>query len=153
MADVDKRLKELGIVLPEVGEPLASFVHAVTTGNLVYTSGNGCEKNGELLYKGKLGQEVTTEEGYEAARQTMINLLAVLHDHLGSLNKIERIVKVNGFINCVPTYTDVPLVLNGASDLLKEVFGAKGEHARSSIGVNSLPLGMPVEIEMVVEMK
>jgi len=151
--DVQNRLEELGIVLPEVGEAPASFVHAVTTGNLVYTSGAGCEKDGEFLYHGKLGQDVTTEQGYEAARQTMINLLAVLDNHLGSLDKIKRIVKVNGFINCVPNYTDGPLVINGASDLLEELFGEKGKHARSSIGVNSLPFGMPVEIEMIIEMK
>src|SRR5690625_2773726 len=94
---------------------------------------------------------VTTEQGYEAARQTMINLLAVIKKHLGSLDKVKRIVKVNGYVNCVPRYTDIPLVINGASDLLNEVFGEKGKHARTSIGVNSLPFGMPVEIEMIIE--
>lgn len=150
---IDQRLNQLGIELPEVNEPPASFIHAVTTGNLVYTSGSGCEKDGKLLYQGKLGRDVTTEEGYEAARYTMINLLAVLKDHLGSLDRVHKIVKLMGFVNCEPTYTDVPLVLNGASEFLEEVFGEKGLHARSSIGVNSLPLGMPVEIEMIVEIR
>lgn len=151
MSRIDERLKELGIELPEVGELPETFVHAVTIDNLVYTSGNGCEKDGELLYEGKLGEVVTTEQGYEAARQTMINLLAVIKKHLGSLDKVKRIVKVNGYVNCVPRYTDIPLVINGASDLLNEVFGEKGKHARTSIGVNSLPFGMPVEIEMIIE--
>src|SRR5690625_4619960 len=118
MSRIDERLKELGIELPEVGELPETFVHAVTSDNLVYTSGNGCEKDGELLYEGKLGEVVTTEQGYEAARQTMINLLAVIKKHLGSLDKVKRIVKVNGYVNCVPRYTDIPLVINGASDLL-----------------------------------
>src|SRR5690625_3853408 len=153
MANIEKRLETLGIELPEVNEPPASFIHAVTTGNLVYTSGSGCEKDREHHDKGKLRTEVTNEEGYEAAKYTMINLLAVLKDHLGSLDRINKIVKLIGFVNCVPTYTDVPLVLNGASELLEEIFGEKGAHARSSIGVNSLPLGMPVEIEMIVEIE
>ena len=151
MFDVERKLNELGIELTKVQEPPASFIHATTTGTLVYTSGAGCEKDGKLLYKGKLGDNVTTEEGYEAARYTMINLLSVLKDHLGSLDRINKIVKLIGFVNCIPTYTDVPLVINGASDLLVEIFGERGKHARSSIGVNSLPLGMPVEIEMIVE--
>lgn len=153
MSFIDKRLDELRIQLPEVLPPPGSFVHAVTTGNLVYTSGNGCMKNGKLLYKGKLGRELSAEQGYQAARQTMMNLLAVLKDHIGCLDRVNKIVKLLAFVNSEQGFHDQPIVINGASDLLEEVFGENGQHARSAIGVSELPLGMPVEIEMIVELK
>lgn len=153
MSEVEKRLKELGIELPKPSKPTAVYVPAVTTGNLVYTSGNDCKVNGEFLYTGKLGKDLTLEQGQEAARQTMINLLAVLKKHIGDLDRINRIVKVLGFVNSTPDFTDQPLVINGASELLEEVFGDRGKHARSAIGTNVLPFDIPVEIEMIVEIK
>lgn len=153
MSEVEKRLKELGIELPKPSKPTAVYVPAVTTGNLVYTSGNDCKVNGEFLYTGKLGKDLTLEQGQEAARQTMINLLAVLKKHIGDLDRINRIVKVLGFVNSTPDFTDQPLVINGASELLEEVFGERGKHARSAIGTNVLPFDIPVEIEMIVEIK
>ena len=153
MSEVEKRLKELGIELPKPSKPTAVYVPAVTTGNLVYTSGKDCKVNGEFLYTGKLGKDLTLEQGQEAARQTMINLLAVLKKHIGDLDRINRIVKVLGFVNSTPDFTDQPLVINGASELLEEVFGDRGKHARSAIGTNVLPFDIPVEIEMIVEIK
>ncbi|MBP1971722.1 enamine deaminase RidA (YjgF/YER057c/UK114 family) [Virgibacillus natechei] len=153
MSVIDKRLKELGIELPEVSAPPASFIHAVTTGNLVYTSGNDCKVNGEFMYTGKLGKELTIEEGSKAARQTMINLLAVLKDHLGNLDRINKVVKVLAFVNSAPGFNEQPYVVNGASQLLEQIFGENGKHARTGVGTNELPFSMPVEIEMIVELK
>lgn len=153
MVKIDKRLEEIGIVLPEVGEPPASFVHAVTTGNLVYTSGADCRKDGKMLYTGKLGRELTVEEGQEAAKQTVINLLAVLKNHIGDLDRINKFVKVLAFVNSEPGFNKQPIVINAASELLEEIFGEKGAHARSAVGAAELPFDIPVEIEMIVELK
>lgn len=153
MSAIEKRLIELGITLPEPPAPAAAYIPAVTTGNLVYTSGNDCRVNGKLLYEGKLGKELTIEQGQQAARQTMINLLAVLKNHLGSLDRIERVVKLLAFVNSEPGFADQPYVINGASELLEQVFGEKGKHARSAIGTSDLPFHTPVEIEMIVELK
>lgn len=151
MSKIEGKLKELGIELPEAPKPAASYVPAKTFGNYVYTSGNDCRVNGELLYKGKLGAEVTIEQGQQAAKQTAINLLAVLKEHLGDLDRISQIVKVLGFVNSAPGFVEQPYVINGASDFFEEVFGEKGKHARSAIGTSELPFHTPVEIEMVVE--
>lgn len=153
MCDIENRLKELGIILPKVGEPVATFVPAITTGNLVFVSGTDCRVNGELLYEGKLGKDVTIEQGQKAAKQTMINLLAVLKEHLGSLSRINKIVKVLAFVNSAPGFVEQPYVINGASDFLESVFGEAGKHARSAIGTSELPFNIPVEIEMIVEIK
>lgn len=153
MCNVETKLEKLGIILPEPTSPAAAYVTAVTVGKLVYTSGNDCRVNGELLYKGKLGKELTTEEGYVASRQTMINLLSVLKSHIGDLNRINRIVKLLGFVSSAPGYDQQPYVINGASELLESVFEENGSHARSAIGTNELPFGTPVEIEMIVELK
>jgi enamine deaminase RidA (YjgF/YER057c/UK114 family) len=151
MAKIEKRLEELGVVLPEAPKPAAAYVPAMTFGNLVYTSGTDCRVNGELLYEGKLGTDVTVEQGQKAARQTMINLLAVLKEHLSDLDRISKIVKVLAFVNSAPGFVEQPYVINGASEFLEEVFGEKGKHARSALGANELPFNIPVEIEMIVQ--
>ncbi|MFP3387556.1 RidA family protein [Brevibacillus sp. SIMBA_040] len=153
MGKIEQRLQELGITLPEPPPVAAIYVPAVTVGNMVYTSGNDCRASGKLMFTGKLGQELTIEEGQLAARQTMINLLAVLKTHLGDLDKIERIVKLLAFVNSAPGFADQPYVINGASALLEEVFGEQGRHARSAIGTSELPFHTPVEIEMIVQIK
>ncbi len=153
MSKIESRLKEMGIVLPEPPKPAAVYVPAMTVGNLVFTSGNDCRIDGEFMYTGKLGNELTVEQGQEAARQTIINLLAVLKSHLGDLDRIEKIVKVLGFVNSAPGFVHQPYVINGASEFLEEVFQENGKHARSAIGTNELPFNIPVEIEMIVEIK
>jgi enamine deaminase RidA (YjgF/YER057c/UK114 family) len=153
MGIIENRLKELDIVLPEPPKPAAAYIPAVTTGNLVYTSGNDCRVNGKLMYEGKLGKDLTIEQGQQAARQTMINLLAVLKSYIGDLDRIERVVKLLAFVNSAPGFADQPYVINGASLLLEQVFGENGKHARSAIGTSELPFHTPVEIEMIVELK
>jgi enamine deaminase RidA (YjgF/YER057c/UK114 family) len=156
----EARLNELGIALPDLsGAPTApnpfaaNNVPAVRTGNLVFLSGNiGVGPNGERI-AGKLGRELTVEQGYEAARQAGIRLLARLKAELGSLDEVTRIVKVVAFVNSMPEFTDPPRVANGASDLFSDVFGENGRHARSAVGVATLPGGAPVEVEMVVEVR
>lgn len=153
MDQYEKKLADLNIVLPEPPKPAAVYIPAQQTGNLVYTSGQDCRVDGKLLYKGKLGQELTIEQGKEAARQTMINCLAILKSHLGSLDRITKVVKLLGFVNSAPGFVEQPLVINGASELLEEVFGEAGKHARTAISANELPWDTPVEIEMIVEIK
>ena len=152
MGAVDKRLEELGITLPEMRPPVANYVPAVRTGNLLFLSGSipAVRPDGTEV-RGKLGAGVSVEEGYEAARLVGINLLAVLKTTLGDLDKVNRIVKLLSMVNAAPDFTDTPAVANGCSDLLVEVFGDKGKHARSAVGMAALPLNVPVEIEMVVE--
>lgn len=151
MSKIEKRLKEMGIVLPEPPKPAAVYVPAMTVGNLVFTSGNDCRVNGVFLYEGKLGEDLTIEQGQEAARQTMINLLAVLKVHIGNLDRIKKIVKVLAFVNSSPDFVEQPYVINGASEFLEDVFGEKGKHARSAIGTSNLPFNIPVEVEIIVE--
>jgi len=148
---VDERLKELGIILPEAPKPLGSYVPCVQTGTLIFLSGNLPLKDGTLLYSGKLGDTVSLEEAQIACRQTVINALSVLKSHIGDLDKIARCVKLNGFVASSDTFTDQPKVLNAASELLFQIFGEKGRHARAAIGVNVLPLNSPVEIDFVFE--
>lgn len=149
---VEQRLRQLGVVLPEPPAPVAAYVPAVMAGNLVITSGSDCRVDGRLLYQGKVGRELTLEQGKEAARQTMINLLAVLKSHIGDLDRIARVVKLLGFVNSAPGFAEQPYVIDGASKLLLEAFGDKGQHARSAVGVSELPFHTPVEIEMIVEL-
>jgi len=151
--EIQERLTKLGIVIPDAPKPAAVYVPAKRTGNLVYTSGQDCKKNGTLLYTGKLGDPLTVEQGYEAARQTMINCLAVLQQEIGDLNKVKQIVKILGFVNSAEGFVEQPYVMNGASELLEEVFGERGKHARSAISANELPFNTPVEIEMIVEVE
>lgn len=149
---INKRLHELGIELPEAPKPAGKYVPLKRVGNLVFTSGQDCRKNGVPLYKGKIGSDLTIEEGYDAARETMINCLAVLKAEIGDLNRVKQFVKLLGFVNSSDGFTEQPSVINGASALLIEIFGEKGKHARSAISSNALPFNIPVEIEMIVEL-
>ena len=151
-ADVEARLQELGIELPNPPAPVANYVRSVRTGNLVFLAGHGPLKPEGGYVTGKVGQDLTLEEGYEAARLTAIALLASLKAEIGDLNKVTRIVKVTGMVNTTPDFTEHPQVINGFSDLMVEVFGEeRGKHARAAIGMASLPINIAVEIEMVVE--
>lgn len=145
------KLKELNIVLPSPPQPVANYVNGVRTGNLIFLAGKGPKYPDGTEMHGKLGTDITIEQGYQGARQTAINQLAVLKTMLGDLNKVKRIVKVLGLVNSDPSFIDQPKVINGFSDLMVEVFGEKGKHARAAIGVASLPRGQSVEIELVVE--
>ncbi len=151
--DYDKKLKELGVELFVPGKPIANYVKAVRTGNLLFLAGHGPTKADGTNIQGKLGKDMTLEQGYMAARQTAISLLSTLKAELGDLNKVKRIVKVTGWVNCEPDFGDQPKVINGCSDLLVSVFGTKGMHARAALGANALPLGMPVEVEIIVELE
>lgn len=151
--DPEAILVELGITLPEASSPVANYVNAVRTGNLLFLAGKGPKKpDGEYIV-GKVGRELSIEQGYEAARLTGIAQLAVLKAELGNLNKVKRIVKVTGMVNCTPDFPNQPEVINGFSDLMVEVFGERGKHARAAVGMNSLPRNIAVEIEMVVEVE
>ena len=151
--DAEARLVELGITLPQPPSPVANYVNAVRTGNLIFLAGKGPRSaDGEEII-GKLGREISIEEGYRAARLTAINQLAVLKAALGDLNKVKRIVKVLGMVNSDPSFVEQPAVINGFSDLIVEVFGDRGRHARAAVGMASLPRGQAVEIEMIVEVE
>ncbi|MCG7406233.1 RidA family protein [Paenibacillus sp. ACRRX] len=151
MGQIEKRLNELGITLPEVGEPKFSYIPSRRTGNLVYTSGMDCRVDGVLIHEGKVGSDLTIEQGQEAARQCIINALAVIKKEIGSLDKVKQVVKMLAFVNSAPGFGDQPYVINGGSNLLIEVFGDAGRHARSAIGTSDLPFHTPVEIEIIVE--
>jgi enamine deaminase RidA (YjgF/YER057c/UK114 family) len=147
----EAKLKALGIELPAAPKPIASYVPAVRTGNLIFLAGQGPVVDGKPTITGKVGAEVTEEAANKAARATILTQLAVLRAEIGSLDRVRRIVKVVGFVSSAPGFSRQPWVMNGASDLLVEIFGDAGKHARSSVGVNELPLNIPVEIELVVE--
>ncbi len=151
--DYDKKLKELGIELYEPTKPMANYVKAVRTGNLLYLAGHGPTRADGSNITGKVGVDLTTDQGYQAAKQTGISILSTLKGELGDLNKVKRIVKVLGMVNCTDTFTDQPKVINGFSDLMVAVFGEKGKHARSAVGMNSLPNNITVEIEIIVEVE
>lgn len=151
--DYDKRVEELGIKLTPPSTPTANYVKAVRTGNLLYLSGHGPSRPEGGSITGKVGQDLTIEEGYDAARHAGIALLSTMKAELGSLNKVKRMVKVLGMVNCTPDFKDQPKVINGCSDLLVEVFGENGKHARSAVGMNALPSNIAVEIEIIVELK
>jgi enamine deaminase RidA (YjgF/YER057c/UK114 family) len=154
MGQIDKRLSELGITLPVPAKPVANYVGWVRTGNLVFTAGQVPLKDGKIEYQGKLGKDYTVEQGAAAARICAINVVAQLNDAVGGdLDRIKRIVKVVGFVNGVPDFADHPKVVNGASDLLVEIFGDKGRHARSAVGSGSLPVNVAVEVEAVAEIE
>ncbi|MCM4150390.1 RidA family protein [Arenibacter sp. N53] len=147
----EDNLKELGVTLMEASAPVANYVNAVRSGNLIFLSGKGpLQSNGENI-EGRVGTDLTIEEGYEAARITGINQLSVLKSELGNLNKVVRVVKVLGMVNASPEFTDHPKVINGYSDLMVAVFGERGKHARAAVGMGSLPGNIAVEIEMIVE--
>jgi enamine deaminase RidA (YjgF/YER057c/UK114 family) len=147
----DERLAELGLTLPSDTPPLAAYVPAVRTGNLVYTSGQLPRLDGELTHVGTVGAEVTPEQAKEAAQACALNAIAAVKAEIGDLRKVRRVVKVVGFVASTPDFTGQPGVVNGASELLGKVFGDAGVHARSAVGVAALPLDVPVEVEMIVE--
>ena len=149
--EIENRLKEIGIELPSPVKPMANYVTAVQTGNLVFTSGHGPVNVSGDLETGQLGADMTVEEGYQSARLVGLGLISTLKDALGDLDRIKRVVKVVGFVNSTPDFLDHPKVVNGVSDLLVEVFGDKGRHARSAVGMVQLPGGIPVEVEVIVE--
>lgn len=149
---IDARLQELGITLPQAAAPVASYVPVVIHGDLAFVSGQVSFVGGELL-KGRLGEDVSLEDGMKAARGCGLMILAQLKAALGSLDRVERVVKLGGFVNSAPDFTDQPKVVNGASDLMLEVFGEAGKHARAAVGVPSLPLGVAVEVDAVVAIK
>jgi enamine deaminase RidA (YjgF/YER057c/UK114 family) len=147
-----QKLEQLGISLPKVSPPAAAYVMAVQAGNLVFVAGHIARKDGKVV-AGQLGSDVNTEQGKAAARAIGVDLLTTLHNFLGDLNRIERIVKVMCLVNSVPSFTEQHLVANGCSELLNEVFGESGRHARSAFGVAQVPLGACVEIDLVVQVK
>lgn len=149
--DAEARLKEKGIMLTTPGKPVANYVNAVRVGNLLYLAGKGPTKPDGSNITGKVGKDLTIEQGYEAARLTAMNHLAVLKAELGNLNKVKRIVKVLGMVNCTEDFKDQPKVINGYSDLMVEIFGDKGKHARSAVGMFALPMNIAVEVEVIVE--
>ena len=153
--EIENKLKELGHELPPPRQrSMGNYIPAVITGNLVFLSGHGPGlPEGGFLHVGKLGEDVTIEQGYDAARLTMLNLLTSLKGEIGDLDRVKRIVKLLCMINCAPDFGDTPRVANGASDLLISLWGDNGRHARSAVGMSTLPSGMAVEIEMVVELK
>ncbi len=143
---IEQKLTSLGLTLPNGTVPVANFVSTVQTGNLLFVSGHI-----STTLRGKLGRDVTKEQGYEAARQIALDILGSVHDALGDLDRVGRLVKLLGLVNSTDAFTEQPYVINGASDLLVEVFGTQGQHARSAIGVAQLPLNAAVEIEMILE--
>jgi enamine deaminase RidA (YjgF/YER057c/UK114 family) len=151
--DFDSRLKELGIQLIPPTKPIASYVKAVRTGNLIFLAGHGPTKADGSNITGKVGKDLSLEQGVEAAKITAVSLLSTLKNEIGDFNKVKRIVKVNAWVNCHSDFTDQPKVINGCSDLLVAVFGEKGKHARAAVGTNALPLNIAVEIEMIVEVE
>ncbi|AFT85082.1 RidA family protein [Paraburkholderia phenoliruptrix] len=150
--NVYDKLKELGIELPTAGAPAAAYVMSAQSGNTVYLSGHIAKKDGKV-WAGKLGADLNTEEGKLAARSIAVDLLATLHAHVGDLNRVKRIVKLMSLVNSTLDFTEQHLVTNGASELIADVFGERGKHARSAFGVAQIPLGACVEIEMIAEVE
>ena len=148
---IDQKLHELGFGMPEAPKPLASYIPVTKVGNLVFTAGQIPLSNGELKYSGKVGKDISLEDGVNAAEVCTINCLSVIKSEIGNLDDIKKIVKVTVFVNSADGFTDQPKVANGASNLLVNVFGDKGKHVRSAVGVNELPINCSVEIEMIVE--
>ena len=149
----EQRLQELGIELATPTSPMANYVNAVRTGNLLYLAGKGPGLPGKPLPIGKVGRDLTVEQAYVHARETGLSLIAVMKAELGDLDRVKRIVKVLGMVNAIPEFGQQPEVINGCSDLFVEVFGDRGRHARSAVGMGSLPRGIPVEIEVIVEVE
>lgn len=153
MENIEDRLAKLGITLPPLPQAMANYVPFTLAGNLLYVSGQGPKiKEGDWV-RGQVGKDLTVEQGYEAARLTGIQILAVINGALGSLNRVKRILKVNGYVNSGPEFRDQPAVINGCSDLFVELLGDAGRHARAAIGVSSLPQGIAVEIEAIVDIQ
>jgi enamine deaminase RidA (YjgF/YER057c/UK114 family) len=149
----ETRIKQLGLTLPAPGKPLGNYVPGVRVGNLLFLSGHGPGREATATARGKLGRDLSTDEGYKVARDVGINLLGSARHILGSLDKVKRVVKVLGMVNSADDFGEQPKVINGFSDLMVEVFGDDGRHARSAVGMAGLPMGIPVEIEMILELE
>lgn len=149
----EAKLENMGLKLPPVPKPVAAYVPAVLVDKYIYTSGQLPMEEGKLAYKGKVGGELTEDQGYAAAKICAINCLSAIRDLAGSLDHVERIVKVTGFVNSAPGFINQPKIMNGASEFLGEIFGDAGRHARSAVGVSELPLGAAVEVELIVKVK
>jgi enamine deaminase RidA (YjgF/YER057c/UK114 family) len=148
---VEEKLAQMGLTLPPPGPPAGNYIGAVRVGNLLFVSGHGPRRADGQYLTGKVGRDVTTEQAYEAARLVMLNCLTSAKRELGDLDRIRRIVKLLGMVNCTEDFTEHPRVINGASDLLVELYGEHGRHARSAVGMQQLPMNIPVEVEMIVE--
>jgi enamine deaminase RidA (YjgF/YER057c/UK114 family) len=153
MSKIENTLKEIGLILPGAPKPVAAYIPAKQTGKLVFTAGQLPMVNGELISKGLLGQDVEIDEANKAARICTLNALAAIKGVIGDLDRIKQIVRVVGYVASVPTFTQQPAVVNGASELLLEIFGEAGKHARSAVGMAALPLNASVEIELTVEVE
>ena len=150
---IEKKIKEIGLILPEVPKPIAEYIPAKKMGNLVFTSGQGPIKDGKFVYVGKVGGEVSIEEGYECAKMCALNCLAAIKSVIESLDEIDEVIKIKGYVNSTPDFYRQPEVVNGASELIVKIFGEKGKHTRSALGTSVLPGNIPVELEMTVSIK
>ncbi len=148
---IEEKLGRLGVKLPDAPTPLAAYVPAIRSGNLIFTAGQVPVSEGKLLYSGKVGKDISAEEGMKAAEICALNCLSVIKKEIGDLDNIKRVVKVTVFVNSADGFTEQPKVANGASEFLVELFGDKGKHVRSAVGVNELPINAAVEIEMIIE--
>ena len=154
MHSFEENIKNLGLNIPELPKALANYVPYKIVGKTMYISGQAPVKNGELIYKGKVGSDITVEDGIEAARLCVINIIAAVKTGLeGDWSKLDSFVKLTGYVNCQDTFTDQPQIINGASDMLVEIFGDQGRHSRVAVGSNALPLGIAVEIDAIVQLK
>lgn len=150
----DENIKNLGLNIPELPKALANYVPFKIVGKTMYISGQAPVRNGEMIYKGKVGSDITIEEGIEAAKLCVINIIAAVKTGLeGDWNKLDSFVKLTGFVNCQDSFTDQPKIINGASDMLVEIFGDQGRHTRVAVGSNALPLGISVEIDAIIQLK
>ena len=150
----EENIKQLGIVIPDMPSPLANYVPFKVSDNIVYVSGQGPVKNGELIYKGKVGEDISVDEGIKAAELCCINIIASLKKSInGDWNRLDSFLKLGGFVNCNNNFYDQPKIINGASDLLVSIFGDKGKHARFAVGSNSLPMNISVEIDAIIKIK
>jgi len=150
---VEEKLEELGISLPIAPSPLANYVLVQQSDSLLYLSGAGPMVNGKIMYQGKLGKELSIDQGYEAAKLTGLNIISILKEYLGDLDRVDQIIKLNGYVASCNNFVNQPAVINGASDLFVSVFDEAGKHARSAVATNVLPFNMPVEIEVIVRIK
>jgi enamine deaminase RidA (YjgF/YER057c/UK114 family) len=148
---IEEKLTRMGLSLPTPAAPAGNYIGAVRVGSLLFVSGHGPRRQGESYITGKVGRDLTTEQAYEVAKIVMLNCLASVKREIGDLDRVKRIVKLLGMVNCTEDFTEQPKVINGASDLLVALYGEAGRHARSAVGMQQLPMSIPVEIEMIVE--
>jgi len=148
---LEQQLKKLGFLLPDPPKPVATYVPVIRAGDVLYLSGVLPSRDGKLIFQGKLGRELSVPEGYEATQLALLNALAIIRDELGALEQVKRMIRMTGYVASAEGFTGQPAVVNGASDLLVQLFGENGRHARIAVGVAELPLGAPVELELIVQ--